>query len=69
MTKSPAFVREQWKTIQQRIIVSCAAIWSTVKDILCNDFPEGHLPENEDGLDIDTKDVLSYSWRALKESR
>jgi len=41
-----------------------------VKDVLCNDSPEGHLPEDlEDVNSIDTKDVLSYSFRAIHESR
>lgn len=41
-----------------------------MKDVLCNDSPEGHLPEDlEDVNSIDTKDVLSYSFRAIHESR
>jgi hypothetical protein len=41
-----------------------------VKDILCNDSPEGHLPQDLDEGDvIDTKDLLSYSFRAVHESR
>ena len=38
--------------------------------MLCSDAPEGHvLEELEDELEINTKDILSYSWRALKEAR
>ncbi|KAG8624474.1 hypothetical protein KVT40_007541 [Elsinoe batatas] len=44
--------------------------WQSVYPVLCNDAPEGYLPaEIEDGdLDVDTKDVLSFAWRALKEA-
>lgn len=38
--------------------------------MLCNDSPEGHLPDDLDEVDtVDTKDVLSYSFRAVHESR
>ena len=38
--------------------------------MLCSDAPEGHVPEElEDELEINSKDILSYSWRALKEAR
>lgn len=41
-----------------------------MNEVLCNDSPEGHLPlDIEDGDSIDTKDVLSYSFRAIHESR
>jgi hypothetical protein len=41
-----------------------------VEEILCNDSPEGHLPQDFDDVHvIDTKDVLSYSFRAIHESR
>ncbi|KAI9047970.1 hypothetical protein LZ554_007771 [Drepanopeziza brunnea f. sp. 'monogermtubi'] len=55
--------------LQQRMVDCCSRIWIAVKDILCNDSPEGHLPQDlEEGNDIDTKDVLSYSFRAVHES-
>jgi len=41
-----------------------------VKSILCNDAPEGLSSDDaDDEAELTTKDVLSYSWRALKESR
>lgn len=44
--------------------------WGCVRGLLCNDAPEGFLPEDmEETVDITTKDFLSYAWRALKESR
>lgn len=52
-------------------MVSLASrIWTVVKEVLCNDSPEGNLPNGIDEVDtIDTKDVLSYSFRAVHESR
>jgi Putative death-receptor fusion protein (DUF2428) len=48
----------------------CSRIWNQVKDVLCNDSPEGHLPHGLDDIDsVDTKDILSYSFRAIDESR
>lgn len=62
--------REQLEDLQQRMADCCSRIWGAVKNILCNDSPEGHLPEDlEEGNDVDTKDVLSYSFRAVHESR
>ncbi|KAB8289792.1 hypothetical protein EYC80_010425 [Monilinia laxa] len=62
-------IRKEWEDLQSRIITSCFSIWDTVKDILCNDSPEGHIPEDVDDVEsIDTKDVLSYSFRAIHES-
>lgn len=45
-------------------------IWNLVHDVLCNDAPEGHVPADvEDNSALTYKDILSYSWRALKEVR
>ncbi|KAF2767248.1 hypothetical protein EJ03DRAFT_376354 [Teratosphaeria nubilosa] len=45
------------------------AVWNVVKPILCNDAPEGYLPESfEETIDVSTKDTLSFCWRALKEA-
>lgn len=44
-------------------------VWTVVKPTLCDDAPEGHVPEDmDDAPDISTKDILSYCWRALKEA-
>jgi len=37
--------------------------------VLCIDSPEGHTDEPTEDLSVGPKDVLSYSWRALRESR
>lgn len=63
-------VCEEWKNLQLRIVSLCSRTWDQVKDVLCNDSPEGHLPQGLDDIDIvDSKDVLSYSFRAIDESR
>ena len=59
-----------WDNFQLRIANSCSKIWTVVKEVLCNDSPEGHLPEEiDEGDEVDTKDILSYSFRAIHESR
>ncbi|KAL2064257.1 hypothetical protein VTL71DRAFT_4751 [Oculimacula yallundae] len=61
--------QEQLDALQLRMSACCLRIWEAVKDILCNDSPEGHLPEDLEEVDeVDTKDVLSYSFRAIHES-
>jgi hypothetical protein len=70
LPKSLADTGKHWDSLQLRIAFACTRIWDVVKDILCNDSPEGHLPQDLDEGDfIDTKDVLSYSFRAVHESR
>lgn len=59
-----------WNELQYRMVNCCANIWAHVEHVLCNDSPEGSLlEESEDMESIDTKDVLSYSFRAVHESR
>ncbi|KAI0166428.1 hypothetical protein GGR57DRAFT_496690 [Xylariaceae sp. FL1272] len=54
---------------QDRAIVCCRRIWQAVQHILCDDSPEGHLPEELQQIEgLDTKDLLSYSFRAVHES-
>ena len=69
LTESPDAEMLVWRHLHQRIIAGCAKLWQCVRDVLCNDSPEGYFPEHDGDVDIDTKDVLSYAWRALKESR
>ncbi|KAI0440175.1 putative death-receptor fusion protein-domain-containing protein [Xylaria telfairii] len=54
---------------QDRAISYCQRVWRTVSYILCDDSPEGHLPEELQQIEgLDTKDLLSYSFRAVHES-
>jgi hypothetical protein len=53
-----------------RLVNLLQAVWEVVRDVLCNDAPEGHVPnELEHDSSLTYKDILSYSWRALKEAR
>jgi hypothetical protein len=63
-------VCKEWEDLQVAILSLCSRIWNEVKDVLCSDSPEGHLPHGLDEIDgVDTKDILSYSFRAIHESR
>ncbi|KAI1281256.1 putative death-receptor fusion protein-domain-containing protein [Xylaria sp. FL0933] len=54
---------------QDRLISCCQRVWRAVQHILCDDSPEGHLPEELQQIEgLDTKDLLSYSFRAIHES-
>ncbi|RYP04012.1 hypothetical protein DL765_010330 [Monosporascus sp. GIB2] len=57
------------ESLQDRAIACCDRIWQTVRHILCDDSPEGHLPEELEEVEgLDTKGLLSYSFRAIHES-
>ena len=62
---------DEWKNLDRRLSSICSGIWEVVKDVLCFDAPEGHDVSEDDfnEHDVGTKDVLSFCWRALKESR
>jgi len=54
----------------KRLEKALTTTWTCVHDLLCNDAPEGFMPEEmDDEASLTTKDVLSYAWRGLKESR
>ncbi|CAK7265364.1 hypothetical protein SEPCBS119000_001474 [Sporothrix epigloea] len=57
--------------VQVRIVTCCERVWQIVKHVLCDDSPEGHIPEDiEDGgvSNLDSRDLLSYSFRSINES-
>ncbi|RYP50459.1 hypothetical protein DL768_004051 [Monosporascus sp. mg162] len=57
------------ESLQDRAITCCDRIWKAVRHILCDDSPEGHLPEELEEVEgLDTKGLLSYSFRAIHES-
>ena len=72
-----AFKGPTGKFIISQILKYCMDIWRMSKDILCFVSPEGYVPQEmmdeeaeEDGDDgMDTQTVMSYCWRAVKESR
>ncbi|PYH94631.1 HEAT repeat protein [Aspergillus ellipticus CBS 707.79] len=59
---------DNWKSIHSRIVQVCDRIWNGVKPVLCIDSPEGHTDDPIEELGVGPKDILSYSWRALRES-
>ncbi|KAI1417846.1 hypothetical protein F5Y13DRAFT_201368 [Hypoxylon sp. FL1857] len=60
---------EDLAELQDRAVTCCRRIWQTVRHVLCDDSPEGHLPEELEEVEgLDTKDLLSYSFRAIHES-
>ena len=61
---------EAVQNLQSRIVSCCERAWEAVRDILCDDSPEGHLPQELEEVDgLDTKDLLSFSFRAVHEAR
>lgn len=60
----------RWRQTSLRLLDIAHRVWEAVKDILCADAPEGYEVEGlDDQVVVDTKDLLSFCWRALKESR
>ena len=51
-----------------RLIDICTSIWNLVQEHLCIDSPEFSVDDSDVGDNIGPKDVLSYSWRALRDS-
>lgn len=50
--------------------MSFESLWEIVYNVLCADAPEGNVPEEiDEAASLDTREVLSYSWRGLKEAR
>ena len=61
---------EPLQALYQRISRILHDVWTSVHDVLCNDAPEGYVPEDmEDANFVSTKDILSFCWRALREAR
>ncbi|WPH02770.1 Hypothetical protein R9X50_00563800 [Acrodontium crateriforme] len=55
--------------VKSRLSKCLHDIWTVVHPVLCDDAPEGYLPEGlEESVGVSTKDTLSYCWRALKEA-
>ncbi|RHZ58954.1 THADA/TRM732 family protein [Aspergillus thermomutatus] len=59
---------DYWRLVHTRIVSICDRIWEEVKPVLCIDSPEGHSDEPIEEFNVGPKDILSYSWRALRES-
>ncbi|KAL2364309.1 hypothetical protein RJZ56_002740 [Blastomyces dermatitidis] len=59
--------RPYWRLYHDRLVLLCQNIWLGVRAILCIDSPEGQDEDAADELK-GPKDLLSCSWRALRES-
>ncbi|XPS80567.1 hypothetical protein M3J07_012543 [Ascochyta lentis] len=69
ISKEPTDARHTWVQAHGDIITSFESLWSIVFNVLCADAPEGNVPEEmEEAASLDTREVLSYSWRGLKEA-
>jgi hypothetical protein len=70
LSAAPADSFIQWRQTHDEILGSVEAFWSCIQHILCIDAPEGHVPDEiDEEANLDTKEILSYSWRGLKEAR
>lgn len=70
LSSVPSQRLETWKKAHEEILSMNENFWDTVQHILCADAPEGLVPEDmDDDSSLDTKEILSYSWRGLKEAR
>jgi hypothetical protein len=70
VSSTPQETFATWKQLHGDIVGSIESLWSCVYHVLCADAPEGHVPDElEDEASLDTKEILSYSWRGLKEAR
>jgi hypothetical protein len=70
MSTVSADTLNEWKRAHDDALEGIESLWVCVHHILCADAPEGHIPEDMDEeVSLDTKEILSYSWRGLKEAR
>lgn len=61
----------EWRGVHEAVFTACGEIWEITRGVLCEASPEGHMPElagEEEDEDVNTQTVMSYSWRAVKES-
>ena len=70
IAKEPLESQSTWIEAHNELIASFESLWSIVYNVLCADAPEGNVPDEVDeAANLDTREVLSYSWRGLKEAR
>ncbi|KAJ4369525.1 hypothetical protein N0V86_009360 [Didymella sp. IMI 355093] len=69
IANEPAETYQDWVDAHHELITSFESLWSIVYNVLCADAPEGNVPDEVDeAANLDTREVLSYSWRGLKEA-
>jgi hypothetical protein len=60
----------QWRKAHDENLKCIEDFWACIQHILCADAPEGLVPDEiDEEASLDTKEILSYSWRGLKEAR
>ncbi|ORY87978.1 putative death-receptor fusion protein-domain-containing protein [Protomyces lactucae-debilis] len=65
--------QQAWLGVFDELLKLCKTVWSTVKEVLCTNSPEGFLPSSvQDRIHgpyrgPETQVILSFCWRALKE--
>jgi hypothetical protein len=70
LSKTSPDTFQQWKKPHDNILGCIEDFWTCVQHILCADAPEGLVPDEiEEEASLDTKEILSYSWRGVKEAR
>ncbi|KAF4585733.1 HEAT repeat protein [Ophiocordyceps camponoti-floridani] len=68
-TKLPEYRLVDVTALQSDLASLCERLWTAVRDVLCFDSPEGHLPQDlEDIEGLETKSLLSFSFRAVNEA-
>lgn len=60
---------DQTHIYESTLLRVCINVWEQVKTQLCVDSPETASEVDEDVSDEGPKDLLAYSWRALRDSR
>ncbi|KAL5117570.1 hypothetical protein ACEQ8H_004463 [Pleosporales sp. CAS-2024a] len=69
LSKLPDEAFSQWKTAHGDLFECITNFWACIQHILCADAPEGLVPDEiEEEASLDTKEILSYSWRGVKEA-
>ncbi|KAL1953304.1 hypothetical protein VTO42DRAFT_3034 [Malbranchea cinnamomea] len=56
-----------WRVFHERIVTLCDRVWDAVRPVLCVDSPECEQDTSNEQV-VGPKDMLSCSWRALRES-
>ena len=51
------------------VIKACQRLWALVQSVLCVDSPERGTEQECDDTSEGPKDLLAYSWRALRDTR
>lgn len=70
LTNTSSEEYKNWNKSHSDIITCIESLWNCVYHVLCADAPEGYVPDElEEEASLDTKEVLSYSWRGVKEAR